>query len=86
MSFFQAQFSGALLGGLVFGVLSDRIGRILPIQICSVICLVFGIVGAFSPNYFFLLIDRFIVGFAVAGFPQMCARISGDIIHLYLRF
>jgi MFS family permease len=65
------QSSGALVGGFLFGFLSDRVGRLLPVQICSIVCLVFGIAGAFAPNYVCLLVDRFFVGFAVGGFPQI---------------
>lgn len=62
---------GGVAGGVLCGWAADHIGRRLTVQISCVLTLVFGAAGALSPAYGWLLVDRFFVGVAIAGFPQM---------------
>ena len=53
---------GTIVGALIFGHISDRIGRrpVLMISLFSQACL--GFVMALSPNYWFFLVVRFFSG------------------------
>ncbi|GAV03966.1 hypothetical protein RvY_14319 [Ramazzottius varieornatus] len=56
---------GTLLGCLLFGFLSDRIGRKKAFFLAAIIQLASGIATAFSPNFTFFCIARFISGLTV---------------------
>nr|XP_006811512.1 PREDICTED: organic cation transporter protein-like [Saccoglossus kowalevskii] len=58
---------GKLVGALVFGQLSDRIGR-KPVFFFSLIFgIVVGIITAFSPSYAFFAVGQFFLGTAASG-------------------
>ena len=58
-------FLGALLGTLILGPLGDKIGRKPVFSVTAVIIAVAGLGTAIVPNYEWLLIARFVVGFGV---------------------
>eukprot|EP00127_Corallochytrium_limacisporum_P002823 Clim_evm2s142 gene=Clim_evmTU2s142 len=63
-------FIGMLLGSLVWSYVSDRIGRRRTIIYAVMVMAVAGMLSAFSPNYYALVVCRFVVGFAVGGLGQ----------------
>ncbi|KAJ8963491.1 hypothetical protein NQ314_005592 [Rhamnusium bicolor] len=58
---------GVMIGSIVFGELSDRYGRKLTFFISLVMQLVFGVIAAFSPEYWTFTIARVIVGASTSG-------------------
>jgi len=60
-------FVGELLGNVVWGYLSDKIGRMNTSTMSVLVAAVFGIASAFSTNYWSFLILRFFVGIGVTG-------------------
>lgn len=69
----QVVFAGVLVGSIVWGWLTDRVGRKLPLQIGSMLGLAGSVASALSPAYRWLLLFRFLVGFAIGGVPQVYA-------------
>nr|XP_029729164.1 organic cation transporter protein [Aedes albopictus] len=57
-------FVGAIVGGLLFGWIADRYGRIPALAGCNVIGFVAGVVTAFVGNFWQFALCRFLVGFA----------------------
>lgn len=57
-------FVGAIVGGLLFGWIADRYGRIPALAGCNVIGFVAGVVTAFTGNFWQFALCRFLVGFA----------------------
>lgn len=66
-SFVTATLVGAVLGGLVFGMLSDRLGRVRVLTWTIVLFAVFTGICAFAQGYWDLLIYRAIAGFGLGG-------------------
>ncbi|XP_044858770.1 solute carrier family 22 member 13-like isoform X1 [Mauremys mutica] len=59
---------GLLLGAVISGSLSDRIGR-RPVTLLSMLMMgAFGVGAAFAPNFYVYMALRCLVGFAVSGF------------------
>uniref|UniRef100_A0A8C3HZX8 Major facilitator superfamily (MFS) profile domain-containing protein n=1 Tax=Chrysemys picta bellii TaxID=8478 RepID=A0A8C3HZX8_CHRPI len=58
---------GLLLGAVVFGSLSDRIGRRPIILLSMLIMGAFGVGAAFAPNFYVYIVLRCLVGAAVSG-------------------
>ena len=71
--FQQVVFAGILVGSITWGWLTDRVGRKLPLQIGSMIGLAGSVASALAPAYRWLLLFRFLVGFAIGGVPQVYA-------------
>ncbi|XP_041344789.1 solute carrier family 22 member 13-like [Pyrgilauda ruficollis] len=59
--------AGLLIGAMVFGMLSDRIGRRPVFLICILIQGVFGLGIAFVPHFYVFMAFRCVVGAAVSG-------------------
>jgi MFS family permease len=57
-------FLGAITGGLLFGWIADRYGRIPALAGCNIIGFAAGVLTAFSGSFWFFSICRFFVGFA----------------------
>lgn len=57
-------FVGAIVGGLLFGWIADRYGRIPALAGCNLIGFVAGVVTAFVGNFWQFALCRFLVGFA----------------------
>ncbi|XP_071100327.1 synaptic vesicle 2-related protein-like [Haliotis cracherodii] len=66
-------FSGVcgIVGGYVFGVLSDRIGRQIPFIVSISVCCVFGVASAFAPSYILLVILRSLVSVGTGGLESV---------------
>ncbi|GCE81747.1 MFS transporter [Komagataeibacter oboediens] len=58
---------GAVLGGMIFGILADRYGRIRILTWTIVCFAVFTAVCALAPGYPFLLVARFLSGLGLGG-------------------
>ncbi|WP_328774588.1 MFS transporter [Deinococcus aquaedulcis] len=63
----MATFIGMLLGAPFWGLLADRLGRRPVFLTTTVLGVVFGCLGALSPNVEVLFIARVLTGFAVGG-------------------
>ena len=59
-----------MVGGFLFGIIADKYGRRRVIVISAVLNTVFGILTAFSPSYWWILLARTSVGFALSGAGQ----------------
>lgn len=57
-------FVGAIVGGLLFGWIADRYGRIPALASCNMIGFVAGVATAFVANFWQFTFCRFLVGFA----------------------
>lgn len=55
-------FLGMLIGGYIWGGLADITGRRMTLIVSLFVNSVFAFVSAFSPNFYFLLVLRFISG------------------------
>lgn len=69
-------FVGMACGAYTWGSVSDTFGRKAGFLVTSVFTGILGIASAFAPNYTSLLIIRGLVGFGLAGAPQMYAMFS----------
>ncbi len=63
---------GYLFGGLIFGTLSDRIGRKLTFLLANVLLLLASLGGAVAPDYLTFTASRFLVGASIAGVEASC--------------
>lgn len=66
-SLVTATLVGAVLGGLIFGMLSDRLGRVRVLTWTIVLFAVFTGMCAFAQGYWDLLLYRAIAGFGLGG-------------------
>ncbi|MPY65913.1 MFS transporter [Deinococcus sp. SDU3-2] len=62
-----ATFAGMFVGALFWGWLADRIGRRAVFLTTVALGVVFGLAGAFAPSVAWLLVARFLTGFAIGG-------------------
>jgi putative MFS transporter len=62
-----ATFVGMLVGAWFWGALADRIGRRRVFLTTVTLGVVFGLLGAFSPNLTVLVLARVLTGFAIGG-------------------
>ncbi|WP_216319861.1 MFS transporter [Deinococcus aestuarii] len=62
-----ATFAGMLVGALFWGWLADRIGRRTVFLTTVTLGVVFGLLGAFAPGVAWLVVARFLTGFAIGG-------------------
>ncbi|KAL2081789.1 hypothetical protein ACEWY4_021607 [Coilia grayii] len=59
---------GVLIGALLFGDIADRVGR-RPILMATSLCqFVFGVVVAFTGNYYFFVVMRFLLAMVSSGY------------------
>jgi MFS family permease len=59
-----------MCGAVLFGVMADKYGRRRVIFASAILNTVFGLLTAFAPSYFWILIARILVGFALSGAAQ----------------
>lgn len=57
-------FIGAVVGGLLFGWIADRFGRIPSLMGCNLLGFVFGVASAFTNTFWTFSFCRFMLGFA----------------------
>lgn len=65
---------GVVVGSLLFGWLTDRIGRQIPMQIGAGVGLVSAFASCVVPTYAWLLVGRFFVGVTIGGLSQVYAE------------
>ncbi|CAF1106815.1 unnamed protein product [Adineta steineri] len=63
-------FAGMLVGAFTFGVIADKYGRRRVIFTSAVLNTIFGVLTAFAPSYYWILVARICVGFALSGASQ----------------
>lgn len=76
-------FVGAIVGGLLFGWVADRYGRVPALVFCNLTGFVGGIATAFSMNFWQFCLCRFLVGFAFDNcFTMMyiLGELAGDCV------
>ena len=59
-----------MCGAFIFGIIADKYGRRRVIAISAILNTIFGVLTAFAPNYYCILIARILVGFALSGAAQ----------------
>lgn len=59
---------GVLIGALVFGDLADRVGRVRIMMLTSLCQFVLGVAVAFSGNYYFFVVLRFLLAMVSSGY------------------
>lgn len=55
-------FCGAIVGGLVFGWVADRFGRVPALVLTNLVGFIFGVVTAFTKSFWQFALCRFFVG------------------------
>jgi len=65
-----------MFGAFIFGIIADKYGRRRVIVITAILNTVFGIFTAFAPSYYWILLARTLVGFAVSGAAQGFVKIK----------
>ncbi|CAF3519814.1 unnamed protein product [Rotaria socialis] len=63
-------FAGMMCGAFLFGILADKYGRRRVIFLSAILNTIFGLLTAFAPNYYWMLLARTLVGFALSGAAQ----------------
>jgi MFS family permease len=66
---------------LVFGPLSDAVGRLALMRITLLIAALIAVASAFAPSWWLLLTLRATLGFAVAGLPAVATAYLREEIH-----
>ncbi|XP_071335411.1 solute carrier family 22 member 16 [Trachinotus anak] len=59
---------GVLIGALVFGDIADRVGRVRILMFTSLSQFVLGVAVAFSGNYYFFMVLRFLLAMVSSGY------------------
>ncbi|XP_042903276.1 synaptic vesicle 2-related protein [Parasteatoda tepidariorum] len=63
-------FAGTMIGSPAFGTLADKYGRKRSLSVATPLLFVFGALSAASPSYVWLVVFRFLMGFALGGMTQ----------------
>jgi MFS family permease len=63
-------FAGMMCGAFLFGIIADKYGRRRVIVTSAILNTLFGIFTAFAPSYYWILLARTLVGFALSGAAQ----------------
>nr|XP_006626391.1 PREDICTED: solute carrier family 22 member 16 [Lepisosteus oculatus] len=63
---------GVLIGALIFGDIADRVGRRPVLMFTSLCQFGFGIIVAFTFNYYFFVVIRFILAMVSSGYLVVC--------------
>jgi len=77
--FSSVTFLGELVGGILWGWISDKFGRRISFTGTVILSTFFGLISAAAPNYFWLCFFRFFLGVALGG------NLSVDFV-LFLEF
>lgn len=59
-----------MIGAFIFGILADKFGRKRVVAMSAVLNTLFGVMTGLAPNYYWILVARIFVGFALAGSSQ----------------
>lgn len=79
-AFLSVGLFGMFFGAAVSGPLADRFGRKSVFKATMLIYSIFSLICAFSPNFTFLLIARFLVGVGIGGETPVVTSILGEFI------
>lgn len=80
-----AVFVGMLVGGVLCGVLSDKIGRKPCLQYSLVLNTVAGIASAFTPNISWLIVCRVIAGIGIGGSVPSVFTLGAEVFPAHTR-
>lgn len=72
--------AGYLIGGFVFGILTDKIGRKPTFLISNFLMMTGGLMAAVAPEFFTFVIARAITGFAIAGVEAACFVMGMELV------
>ena len=72
--------AGYLVGGFVFGILTDKIGRKPTFIISNFLMMTGGLLAAVAPEFFTFVIARVITGFAIAGVEAACFVMGMELV------
>ena len=72
--------AGYLVGGFVFGFLTDKIGRKPTFMISNTLMALGGLLAAVAPEYFTFVAARIITGFAIAGVEAACFVMGMEMV------
>ena len=72
--------AGYLVGGFVFGILTDKIGRKPTFLISNGLMMTGGLLAAVAPEFFTFIIARIITGFAIAGVEAACFVMGMELV------
>lgn len=75
----SAVFIGMLIGGVITGYLSDRIGRRSCLLFSLAINFVAGLLSAVAINVYWLIIFRVIAGFGIGGSVPVCFSLGAEL-------
>ncbi|XP_070567620.1 organic cation transporter protein-like [Ptychodera flava] len=71
---------GVLVGAVLFGALSDMLGRLPSLMMTVAIMVIFGTAVAFSPNYIAFVIFRFFVGLSANGMFLVAFVLATELV------
>ena len=72
--------AGYLLGGFVFGLLTDKLGRKPTFLIANSLMAVGGLAAAAAPEFFTFVAARVLVGFSIAGVEAACFVMGMEMV------
>ncbi len=74
----SAALFGMMFGAMIFGTLSDKIGRKKTIMICVALFSSFTFFGAFSANPIQFAVLRFVAGLGIGGVMPICVALTSE--------
>nr|XP_040577622.1 organic cation transporter protein-like [Lepeophtheirus salmonis] len=75
-----APMLGILIGGIIFGPLSDKWGRKFTFLLSTFIMFLSSILTVFAPEYYSFLVSRILVGLALPGIQTSCYVMGMEIV------
>ena len=78
-------FFGMFVGAIVLGIISDRVGRRTMYMLDLLIYSVFTLLAAFSPNFTWFIVCRFLAGLGLGATPPMTDVYIGEMMPSYAR-
>ncbi|XP_033821657.2 solute carrier family 22 member 7-like [Periophthalmus magnuspinnatus] len=75
-------FIGVMFGAMTFGLLSDRLGRRIPLLLSYVSGMLFAVATAFSTTYVMFAVLRFFTGFCITGIVIVSAVLSVEWVDI----
>ncbi|XP_065051213.1 organic cation transporter protein-like isoform X1 [Rhopilema esculentum] len=78
-------FAGVMIGGVIFGMISDRFGRRRVLLFTMYAHIIFGVAVAFIPNYTGFVTLRFIIGFLMQGLQSSSFVLMVEMTPIRLR-